>query len=269
MTQRITISRPGKVVRCRDITGCLVVDAPGVEIRDVRIRCSSGRSGEDANGTAVVGVEYGASVHVVDAVLDGTAGNHACIWHQGTHLRVQRVNCRDVNDGIFSWSGQEGSGDNFTIRRSYFHDFTVATANGHVDGYQTEGASNGLIAGNTFLMTTDDDNSSNAAIAIWNSMRDSHDIVVRNNLIAGGGFAVYAEDYSPSEASPEGGYSLERVKFVDNVFSRHLFACVGYWGVWYPRGAPTDGWRRVGNRLLETGQSLDTGNPSYQGQPCT
>jgi hypothetical protein len=267
-TGRIVIGQAGRVISCRDITGCLVVEAPGVELRNVRVRCATGRSGEDANGTGVVVVEYGASVRVVNASLNGTSSNHACIWHQGTSLDVKRVNCRGVDDGIFSWSGQESSGNNFTIKRSYFHDFTVTTANGHVDGFQTEGANDGLIAGNTYLMTTDDDDFSTSAIAIWNSMRDSHDIVVRDNLIAGGGFSVYAEDYSPSESSPQGGFSVERISFRDNVFSRHLYGCVGNYGVWFPVG-PTDGWRREGNRLLETGGSLDGGNPTYHGQPCT
>jgi hypothetical protein len=56
---------------------------------------------------------------------------------------------------------------------------------------------------------------------------------------------------------------------VDNVFSTHLFPCVGSWGVWFPRGAPTDGWRRSGNRVLETGQSLDSGNPTVGGRVCS
>jgi hypothetical protein len=100
-------------------------------------------------------------------------------------------------------------------------------------------------------------------------MDDSSDFLVSRNLIAGGGFSVYAEDYSPSEASPNGGYTVTDVRFVDNVFSTRLFPCVGSYGVWFSRGAPTDGWRRAGNRVLETGQNLDNGNPSAGGRSCT
>ena len=47
---------------------------------------------------------------------------------------------------------------------------------------------------------------SDSGIAIWDSRRDSNNITVENKLIVGGGFSVYAEDYSPSEASPQGDF---------------------------------------------------------------
>ena len=37
-------------------------------------------------------------------------------------------------------------------------------------------------------------------------------------------------------------------------------------GVWYPRDSLTDGWHRFGNIRLETGESLDEGNPYVNGQ---
>ena len=122
---------------------------------------------------------------------------------------------------------------------------------------------------NTWLMTSDADNDANSAIAIWNSMDTSDDFDVANNLIAGGGFSVYAEDYSPSEASPAGGYAMSDIRFTGNVFSNRLFPCVGSYGVWYPRGAPSDGFHRSGNKVLETGENLDNGNPTANGQSCT
>ena len=63
-------------------------------------------------------------------------------------MTARAVNCYKVNDGIFSWANTSYSpttGDNFTITDSYFHDFTTKTAHGHADGYQAEGAPNGLI----------------------------------------------------------------------------------------------------------------------------
>jgi len=79
--------------------------------------------------------------------------------------------------------------------------------------------------------------------------------------LAVGGFTVYAEDYSPSEASPAGDYSLTNVRFVDNRFSTVHFECVGSYGIWYTRGAPSDAWRRTGNVVVETGENVDTQNP--------
>ena len=126
------------------------------------------------------------------------------------------------------------------------------------------GRANGVIRHNTIDVTQDQ----TSAIAIWNSRKSSDNIVVDDNLLAGGGFTVYAEDYSPSEASPAGGYSVTNVSFTNNRFSTVHYSCVGYWGVWYPRGAPSDGWRRSGNVVLETGQKIDSANPTTNGRTC-
>jgi len=250
----------------------LSIEAPNVTVRDVQIACTSGKTGTDANGTAVIYIDDGASATIDHVDLNGMNGVHACVWHQGVAMTAVAINCYGINDGIFSWADTDYSsttGDHFTIRDSYFHDFTSKTSNGHIDGYQTEGAGDGLISHNTYLMTSDDNNSTDSAIAIWNSLKSSHDISVTNNLIAGGGFAVYAEDYNPSEENPAGGYTVTNISFVGNRFSTRLFGCVGYFGVWFPRGNPPDKWRRSNNAVLETGARIDTGNPTFAGRSCT
>ena len=271
-SRTIRVTAANSTISCQNITGCLSIEAANVTVTNIKIACNSGKTGTNANGTSAIYVTNGASATISQSEINGMNGVHACVWHQGTSLTVSAVNCYGINDGVFSWadtSYSQTTGDNFTIKDSYFHDFTILTANGHIDGYQTEGAGNGLIDHNTFLMTSDDDNSSDSAVAIWNGNRTSHDITVQNNLIAGGGFAIYAQDYVPSEANPAGSYSVTNVQFNNNKFSTHLFGCVGYYGVWYVRGAPTDGWRRSGNTVLETGANLDSGNPTYQGATCS
>ena len=235
--------------------------------------------GEAANGTADIKVEDGASAIIDHVKINGDEGVHACIWHQGTSLVVNAVNCYGSNDGIFSWADHgysQTTGDHFVITNSYFHDFTDKTSNGHSDGYQTEGASDGLIKHNTYQMTA----SADSAIALWDSLRDSRNIDVRDNLITGGGFAIYAEDYYPGDSGPGdpgavGGYSVSDIRFTGNVFSTYAAGCVGSFGVWFERpgwspydGGPTDGWHRHGNRVLETGQNVDDGNPSGPGLSC-
>jgi hypothetical protein len=280
LTSVITIRRAGTVISCQNITGRLDIRARNVTIRNSTIRGSSGRTGEAANGTADIVVDDGASATIDHVLINGMKGVHACIWHQGTRLSVNRVNCFGVDDGIFSWADNGYSrttGDHFTIRNSYFHDLTTRTSNGHEDGYQTEGASFGLIAHNTYRMT----GSADSAIAIWDSLRSSSHITVRHNLITGGGFSIYAEDYSPGAGDPggapaSGGYTETKIRFVGNRFSTRVSGCVGAFGVWFTRptwrpyhGGPTDGWHRSGNRVLETGQNVDHRNPSRHGALCT
>jgi hypothetical protein len=270
-TGKVRLSTAGQLVSCRAITGCVDITATDVVLQDVTVTCTSGKQGEAANGTGAVVVGTGASATISHATINGMSGVHACVWHNGVRLGVVAINCSGINDGVFSWTPGGNGGHNVSVRDSYFHDFTTKTANGHIDGYQTEGASHVVIDHNTYLMTSDSpggDNDTDSAIAIWNSMANSTDFTVSDNLIAGGGFSVYAEDYSPSESSPSGGYTVTDVHFNDNVFSTRLFSCVGSYGVWFPRGAPSDGWHRSGNRVLETGQIIDSANPTANGHTC-
>jgi hypothetical protein len=110
-------------------------------------------------------------------------------------------------------------------------------------------------------------------------LKSSHDILVKDNLLTGGGFAIYAEDYNPGDGSSPnyqatGGFTVTDTRYVDNSFSTLASGCVGAFGVWFERpwppydGGPTDGWHRHGHRVLETGQDVDSGNPSGAGLNC-
>ena len=250
-----TITVDGTIISGEKIVGGLVIAAKNVTVKNSWIIESAG----GVNASGVIKIEPGASATLLNNTLDGSNATHAGIWYEGVNLIARRNHIVGVNDGIFVWDA-----DNFTIADNYLHQFTTAAGNGHIDGFQTEGASHGIIRHNVFDISQEQ----NAAVAIWNGRRDSDDIVVDNNLMAGSGFAVYAQDYSPSEANPAGGFSVTNIRFLNNMFSTARFPCVGNWGVWYPRGAPTDRWRRRGNRVLETWESIDTRNPSVDGFEC-
>jgi hypothetical protein len=237
---------------------------------ELRVRYDGG----GANGSGVIKIQNGADAIIDHVETDGLNHTHSCVWHQGTAMAMSAVNCHGVNDGVFSWADvgySPTTGDLFTIADSYFHDLTTNAANGHMDGYQTEGASNGVIRHNTYALTT----TATSAIAIWNGRKSSANITVDNNLISGGGFSAYAQDYHPSEASPAGGFTVTGITFTNNKFSNRLSGCVGQWGTWFYRaswtykGGPTDGWHRTGNIVLETGENLDGSNPHVNGVLCS
>jgi hypothetical protein len=263
VTGGLTISVDGTVIDGYRISGGVTVNAKNVVIRNSWITNSAG----GVSGSGVVKVLNGASATIDHNLLDGQNATHACLWHEGASMTATANECTQVNDGIFSWAstvGVDGTGDNFTIADNWLHSFTTLAANGHVDGFQTEGAKTGVIRHNTFDVSQDQ----TSAIAIWNTRKNASNIAVSNNLIQGGGFSIYAEDLSPSEASPAGGYTVTNITFTDNRFSNSRYACVGTYGVWFTRGAPSDGWRRSGNVLLETGQNLDGNNPIVNGWEC-
>jgi hypothetical protein len=279
LEQVITVTKPGTVISCQNIRGLLEIEAPNVTVRDSIITSNSGKRGVAANGTADITVNEGDSASIEHVTINGDDGVHACIWHMGVRMLADAVNCYGVDDGIFSWTDNNYSrttGDDFTIEDSWFHDFTTVTSNGHEDGYQTEGASNGIIKDNTYEMTTVAD----SAIAIWDDLRSSHNILVTHNLITGGGFSIYADDLDPGDGAPGdpsavGGNTVTDIRFTDNVFSTYAGGCVGEFGIWFARplwppyfGGPTDGWHRSGNRVLETGEDVDHTNPYSHGQLC-
>jgi hypothetical protein len=274
-TDPIVLNTPDQVIRCADLRGPVMIQAANVTITNSAVETTSG-TGD--SGTASIFIGVGASATISYVNINGGNTVHACIWHEGTYAMVKAVDCFGANDGMFTWAAtnQPNSGSNFIVQDSYFHAFTKTTANGHDDGFQTEGSSHGLINHNTFRMTPD----STSAIAIWDSRANANDLTVSNNLIAGGGFSVYAEDYNPgdgapADASPVGGFSVTNVQFDDNSFSTVVSGCVGKYGVWFTRptwelyqGGPTDGWHRLGNVVLETGENIDSGNPHSSGQLC-
>ncbi|TPG18966.1 right-handed parallel beta-helix repeat-containing protein [Pedococcus bigeumensis] len=260
----VVVQTDNTVIDGWKVTGGIVVSAKNVTIRNSWVT----NDGGGASGSAVIFIEAGASATIEHTTMDGLNHTHACIFHVGTSFRAVANDCKGINDGIFMWSdtpGADGTGDNFTIQDNWLHAFTTNAANGHIDGIQTEGAKNGVIRHNTIDVAAGQD----SAIALWNSRKSVDNVVIDHNLMQGGGFATYAEDYSPSESSPAGGYSVTRVSYTNNVFSTSRYGCVGQWGVWYTRGKPTDGWNRTGNYVLETGQKIDSANPSVSGQLCT
>ena len=293
-TRIIPVTTPGAVISCQKITGSLQISAQNVTIKNSIVSYDGGGVG----GSGVIGINDGASATIDHVELNGLNHTHACVWDSGVKgpnlaysMVAKNVNCYGINDGIFSWwspsNRNAGAGSDFIIQDSYFHDFTENAANGHIDGYQTEGARNGTIIHNTYRMTrapndvTVPGGGFDSAIAIWDSYNQSTPtglvsgpFLISNNLIAGGGFAIYAEDYSPGDGSPKspsavGGNSLNNAVFSDNKFSTVYYKCVGTFGVWFYRsawppyyGGPTDGWHRSGNIVLETGANVDGGNPS-------
>jgi hypothetical protein len=304
-TRKITISTPGTVISCENITGSLQVAAQNVTIKNSIVSFDGGGAG----GTGVININDGASATVDHVELNGLDHTHACIWDEGVKgsalpnsMVAKSVNCHDVNDGIFSWwwpaDKNAGAGSDFIIQDSYFHDFTENAANGHIDGYQTEGAQNGTITHNTYLMRRTPNDVTvpgagmDSAIAVWDDYNQGSsptglvagNFTISNNLINGGGaFAMYAEDYSgPNGIATEnvpnsavGGDSLTNMRYLSNIFSTNLDgACIGQYGTWFYRGSwtpyfggPTDLWNqggstRSGNTVLETGENIDTGGPS-------
>lgn len=264
--------------------GTLVIYASNVIIRNSWITRTSG---PNDSGTGVIMIKPGGSATIENTTLDGDFRTHSCVFHAGESMTTTAVNCHHVNDAIFlwEWPNDSGHGNNFTIKDNYFHDLTEQAANGHIDGIQSVGAQNGLIEHNTFRIERAAGDISvpgggiTSAMIIKNDNKTTSDIIVRDNLIAGGGFSIYFQDVSPGNGSPGnptpvGGNDVVRIEVLDNKFSTYLEGdCIGFFGVWFFRstwtyqGGPSGNWGangniRSGNYVLENGFDLDDGNPA-------
>jgi len=279
-----TVTVNNTVIENQRINGRLIIRAQNVTVRNSFISWDGG----GVSGRGVITIAPGASAIIDRVEIDGRNHTHACVWHEGTSATVRAINCHGVNDGVFAWASSSAAGNNLTVKYSYFHGFTTNAANGHIDGFQTEGSSHGQIIHNTFDMPAQ----ATSAIAIWNSLKSSDDWTISDNLFTGGGFTLYAEDYIGAGGvwatenvrdSAVGGYAVTNIHFLNNRFSTSQYPhgaannsrCVGVWGTWFYRGrwpsyygGPTDLWnvvggsRRSGNVVLETGQNIDRGGPT-------
>ncbi len=269
-----TVSTNNTVIDGQQINGSITINAQNVTIKNSLINYS----GSGGGGSGAIKILAGASAIIDHVEVNGNSAVHTCVWHEGSSVQITNLKCHDIEDGVFSWAdtGNASSGNNLTMEDSYLYNFNAVESNGHFDGYQTEGAAHVVLRHNTFQSGID----GTSAIAIWNSQKTSDDFLVENNLIKGGGFSIYAHDYSPTETNPVGGFAVSNVRFLNNRFSNVDSGCVGDFGVWFFRsswtyqGGPTNNWSapgnaRTGNTIIETGQSVDNGNPTVNGQLCS
>lgn len=252
----------------------LLVNANNVTIKRTKIVTSFG-TGTGVNASGGIKIAPGVTGTVIqDVEIDGSNATHTCVFYEGNGITIQRMDCHNVCDGVFSWDG-----DNFSILDSYIHDLSGLPSNGHTDGFQTEGAQHGTIQHNTIDIARTD----TGTISIWNSRRNSTDILVDNNLLSGAGAIFYAEDYNSdgvvgnvNEANPVGGFTTTNIRHTNNKISvdkrwgtgggNAPFKCGGYYEVYFHtanayNGGPTDGWTRTGNVIIETGASVNTEIP--------
>lgn len=267
------------------VTGCIVVQANNVTIRNVRVDFDPSDSNCTSRaGWAAINVTSGSSASITDTEVDGNGMVHIGIRNAGQGLDVLRVHVHDVEDEVYAnllaadRAAHPTAGSNTTITDSYFHDFVPrafnnpsvddsARANGHIDGMQTDGgAIHTQLIHNTFDMGYGEytpipgqmDGAIDSATAFWNGGdRTLDDVLVTRNLFAAAaGFIHYAYDRTgmvggtcgaTSDAAPDDCGSVTNIRFIDNRYSTIYDECIGGYGIWFPRGTPTGGWDASGN----------------------
>jgi len=203
-----------------DIRGTVTVTATNVTIKNSRI-----------SNVGFFGVDIeGGSVTLQNVEIDcGGTGKKGILNGNFTAIRVNIHNCED---GVFA-------DRDFTIKDSYIHDLATSPT-AHNDGIQSIDAINVTIEHNTIYAVD--------TSAIWLNNNSggqlATNVVVQNNLLAGGGWTLYC----PADASTN-------VRILNNAFSTKFFPNVGGFG------PATDcaGDTQSGNVFHETGEPFSLG----------
>ena len=201
----VTARGTGQVVENLVIDGCTIaVEAENVTIRNVKLTHTS----VDMWGIII---REGASARIENVEIAGrdkSTGSiqYAILSQTEKPVTVDRANIHRCHNCI--------QGEFLTVTNSYIH--SMADPPGaHVDGILCTGPCGLTLRHNTVL----NEHGQTSAIALFPDFGTPRDSIIDNNLLAGGGYTVYA-----------GEDDATGIKVTNNRFSRLYYPKGGYWG---------------------------------------
>jgi hypothetical protein len=171
----MTVTTPGTTLDSVDIAGTLTIAANNVVVIRSRVRGS---------GFDVVRILPGVTGTVmVDSEIDGLgfAGSEGSNGIRGAG-QFARLDIRGVENGIVPESGS-------VISNSYIHDL-AAPGSPHYDGIQIDGGLSDITIRHNTIEAPPNQTS---AVMIDNYFGPISDITVDQNLLSGGGYALYVD----------------------------------------------------------------------------
>jgi hypothetical protein len=203
----VRVTKPGTVIDGLDVHGDISVEANNVTIRNTRIVTAGTWAIIQRTGFS------GLTVQDCDIHGDGTHQLQFGVFNIGGRLTIARNDISVISDGISTSDG--------LIVDNYLHDPKLFPGD-HVDMIQSDSGPGGggslTVRHNTLINTLEQ----TSALALFQDFGVQHDAVIENNLMAGGGYALYA-------GAGAKGRSYN-IKVINNVFSRQVFKNGGYWG---------------------------------------
>jgi hypothetical protein len=233
-TGSIVIKEDGKVIDGWDVTGDITVEADNVTIRNTRVR------GQD-DYWGILQREGFSGLQVEDSEIFGNGRQRTQfgILNQGKMITVRRVDIHTISNGILTDQG--------LVEDSYVHDPKYYSGD-HTDMIMSTGTAAAgtelIIRHNTVINTLDQ----TGAIALFQDFGVTRNVTVEGNLLAGGGWSLYA-------GAGRKGLS-SNIRVIDNVFSRRVWPKGGYAGPvsYWDSNGPGNVWR--GNTWESGGASV-------------
>ncbi|MEV0234396.1 hypothetical protein [Nonomuraea sp. NPDC050786] len=195
----LSITKAGAVVDGKDIRGCVEVKAPNVTIRRSKVTCT----GYYAIGSFVESYK-GGGLLLEDVEVDCRNHNTTGVGSYG--MAARRLNIHGCENGF-------DIDDTTTVADSYIHDLYEG-ATGHADGIQLAGGSNIRIIHNTIYAP-------GGTSAIISHPTNNSNVLVENNLLAGGAYTLYC----PRDHSRD-------YRVIGNRFGRNFSLKSGAYGAW-------------------------------------
>ena len=194
----MTVSQNGAVIENLTLSGRLTITGDNVTVRNVHLTTS------DYYGLMI----YGQNITVEDSTFIGGENAQAVIAavEDGSFIAT-RVDVSGSPDGV-------SMGSNSKLIDSYIHDLGDYEG-AHNDGINADGRTNTEIIHNTVLNQI----GQTSAITVGTTEYGT-DVLVRDNLIAGGGYSIYAGL----------GRGTKGIVMQNNVFSRRYFQNSGAFG---------------------------------------
>jgi hypothetical protein len=163
----------GQVIQNMEINGCIWVHAPGVTIRNTRVkmadRCFYGISTAAANGTTTIDRVEVVCNYAHGSALAGPGFKASRVWLHGCE------NGAEINE-------------NSSIVDSVIAASEAGNSTAHGDGIQSQGGNNVVIRHNTMLQVNP------VTSAIITNPTKNHGWVVEDNFMGGGAYTLYCPE---------------------------------------------------------------------------
>jgi hypothetical protein len=211
----VTLETPGELFENKLVTGSIIVAAPNVTIRNVKL-IATGDYGirsfswlQDVSGLILdhVEIDLNGRYDVKGLAFDGYTARHV-FFHNGSDCAHMGVNAT-VEDSLCT-VGLDADGDGWP------DDKAVCDGTDHLDGIQSDGGSNLTIRHNTIRNPC----SQTSAILMSTNTEPIKDVTIQDNLLAGGGYSLYCS----------AGPKVVNEAVVGNRFARTYFPDGGFWG---------------------------------------
>jgi hypothetical protein len=257
----VTLGRKGQVYQNVRVHGTVTVTACDVTLRNVEVDSGEPYTGDSTPDLFAIWLQESATCGVtIDHVT--TLTDPAPNVYVTTSIRSARggpvtiTNSKLVGAqlGILGMSGG-------VIRGNYI-ELGANMRGDHNDAIQGDGSTGLTIDHNTLLNPTDQ----TSALALYTEFGHNSDIVVSDNLLAGGGYTCYCGDgATDNDGNPARAVNVD---IVNNVFWRRYFADAGAFGAGRAYN-PAGGGRWAGNVFMNangtlTGQQVP--QPALDGQ---